>query len=402
MEKPKGTYGEAEKQAILRDYHILDSEEEEEFDNITQLAAEICQVPFSLISLFDSGRQWFKSSHGLNIREIPEEHSFCMHALKYPEQTLMVSDSLNDKRFADNPLVTGYPQVRFYAGVPLLIPQGFALGTLCVVDQEPRTLTRIQLNSLQILAKQVIELMELRKVNQNLINLKKDLEIRNTELEQFAYVVSHDIKSPLASIVLSSEMLRENFGDAIDEGNDQLLKVLNRASTKIKNLADGILSYYHGERAMNDLAESFNLKTCIQDIIEVIRLNQPAAFDFPEEDILIRTNKTAFEQILINLLQNALKYSDKEKTIIQIRFRATDEFYAFEVQDNGRGIAEADQQKIFKPFTTLGLPDRSGLTGTGIGLSIVKKLVEKLGGKIQVRSTPQEGTRFEFTRGKHN
>ncbi|MFI5125177.1 MAG: hypothetical protein ACHQDF_07640, partial [Chitinophagales bacterium] len=75
MEKPKGTYGEAEKQAILRDYHILDSEEEEEFDNITQLAAEICQVPFSLISLFDSGRQWFKSSYGLNIREIPEEHS---------------------------------------------------------------------------------------------------------------------------------------------------------------------------------------------------------------------------------------------------------------------------------------------------------------------------------------
>src|SRR5678815_1761070 len=98
-----------------------------------------------------------------------------------------------------------------------------------------------------------------------------------------------------------------------DRGNDQLLKVLNRASTKIKNLADGILSYYHGERAMNDLAESFNLKTCIKDIIEVIRLNQPAAFDFPEEDILIRTNKTAFEQILINLLQNALKYSDKEK-----------------------------------------------------------------------------------------
>jgi len=402
MEKSKRTYGEAEKLEILKNYHILDSEEEEEFDNITRLAAEICQVPFSLISLFDSGRQWFKSSHGLHIREIPEEHSFCRHALKHPGETLLVSDSAKDKRFVDNPLVTGYPHVRFYAGAPLLIPQGFALGTLCVFDQQPATLSKTQLSSLQMLAKQVIQLMELRKANLDLKNLKSDLESRNSELEQFAYVVSHDIKSPLASIVLVSEMLRENFGGSIDEGSDQLLNVLNRASSKIKNLADGILSYYHGERALNDLAESFNLGNCIQEIIDLMRVNQQTVIHFPREDDIIHTNKTAFEQILINLIQNALKYSDKEKTIVEIRFRKTDEFYAFEVQDNGRGIPEADRQKIFEPFTTLGIQDRSGVLGTGIGLSIVKKLIEKQGGQIQVWSAPAGGSIFAFTLRKFN
>lgn len=401
MKKPASSYGETEKSDILKDYMILDTEEEEEFNNITRLAAEICQAPVSLISLSDSRRQWFKSSFGLAIREIPEEHSFCSHALEHPEETLLVQDARMDKRFSDNPLVTGNPYAIFYAGVPLVTSHGFALGTLCVVDHQPRTLTETQINSIQILAKQVVQLMELRKANLNLKKLKKNLESRNSELEQFAYVVSHDIKSPLSSIVLTGEMLRENFGDSIDEGNDQLLNVLDRASSKIKNLADGILSYYHGERALNDQAESFKLGHCIQEIVEVMRIHQQAEIHFPREEIVIHSNKTAFEQILINLLQNAIKYGDKEKTIIHVRFRDAERFYHFEVQDNGRGIAKADQQKIFELFTTLGIPDRSGALGTGIGLSTVKKLIEKLGGEIRVLSDGKTGSRFEFSLKKY-
>ena len=397
MKKPVLPPDEAERLAALKEYEILDSDREEEFDDITTLASEICQTPISLITLIDSNRQWFKSGHGLEVRETPRDYAFCGHALNHPDKTLIIPDSHKDERFADNPLVTGSPHVIFYTGVPLVNPQGYALGTLCVIDQKPRTLTEIQLKSLQLLAKQVVQLMELRKANRSLHKLKENLQARNTELEQFAYVVSHDIKSPLASIVLTAEMLRENFGDSIDEGNDQLLKVLNRASFKIINLVDGILSYYRGERALSEKADDFDLKSCIQSIVEVLKVSQPAEINYPPETVFIHTNKTALEQILINLLQNALKYGDKDMTRIDIRFREEESFYHFEVEDNGQGIAAEDQHRIFDLFTTLGIRDRSGILGTGIGLSTVKKLVEKQGGEIRVRSTLQVGTVFEFS-----
>ena len=166
---------------------------------------------------------------------------------------------------------------------------------------------------------------------------------------------------------------------------------------KIKNLVDGILSYYRGESAMNELAELFELKSCIQSIVEVLKVSQSAEINYPEKEVLIQTNKTALEQILINLLQNALKYNDKEKASIEIRFHEGEDFYYFEVEDNGRGIADEDQKQIFELFKTLGIQDRYGLLGTGIGLSTVRKLVEKLGGEIHVQSTPGSGSVFEFS-----
>ncbi len=322
---------------------------------------------------------------------------FVFEALAHPGEILIFSRSPADAAIAGHPLVPGMPDICFYAGIPLVNPQGYALGVLCVIDRCQRSLTETQLKSLRILANQVMQLMELRKANQHLSRLKEDLEKRNNELEQFAYVVSHDIKSPLASVVLSGEMLRENLRHSMDENNDQLLKVLNRASLKIKNLVDGILSYYRGESAMNELAELFELKSCIQSIVEVLKVSQSAEINYPEKEVLIQTNKTALEQILINLLQNALKYNDKEKASIEIRFHEGEDFYYFEVEDNGRGIADEDQKQIFELFKTLGIQDRYGLLGTGIGLSTVRKLVEKLGGEIHVQSTPGSGSVFEFS-----
>ncbi|MDP4251459.1 MAG: HAMP domain-containing sensor histidine kinase [Bacteroidota bacterium] len=242
---------------------------------------------------------------------------------------------------------------------------------------------------------------ELDKTRQLLNKLKEEQRIRNNEQEHFAYVVSHDLKSPLASIVLTSEMLRENFGDAIDEGNDQLLQVLNRATFKIRNLADGILSYYRAERAMNEPPETFNLSACVQMIVETLRPGLSAEIHYPQEGALIHANKSALEQILGSLMHNAIRYNNKEKTILYIRFLEDEMFYYFEVQDNGKGIPVEDQQRIFDLFTSLG-DDRSGIPGLGIGLSNVKKLVENEGGKIRVHSVLQEGSLFQFSLKKSN
>jgi signal transduction histidine kinase len=315
----------------------------------------------------------------------------------FPHEHFIVSDLRKDERFKDHPLVKGDPQIVFLAGIPLTNPQGFALGTLCILDKRPRILSDSQLKALKILSRQIIHLLELRKANLRLSSLKSDLEARNEELQQFAFVVSHDIKSPLASIILTSEMLRENFGENIDEDNDQLLKVLGRASLKIRDLVDGVLAYYRSESALSENAELFELRPFLFSIAEMFKTNQAVDIRIPQEDRHLFMNKTALEQIFVNLIQNALKYNDKEKPIVQIGFSEDDTFYCFVVTDNGKGIAPEEQQKIFEVFKTLGQRDRFGIQGSGIGLSTVKKLVEKLSGGIDLKSVQGQGTEFSFS-----
>jgi signal transduction histidine kinase len=402
MLKPLIPQNEKERLAALREYNILEADAGKEFDDITLLASEICQTPISLITLIDEQRQLFKAGANLPASEIPRDLAFCSHAINHPLEPYVIEDMRADERFSDHPFVQGDPHVVFYTGIPLTNPEGFPLGTLCVLDKKPKKLTQSQIHSLKILAKQVVQLFELRRANFRLKALKETLEARNEELQQFAYVVSHDIKSPLASIVLTAEMLRENFGETIDEGNDQLLKVLNRASFKIKHLVDGILAYYRAEKALSDGAETFQLNPFLLSIAEMLRVNQEAEIIYPSDLARIHMNKTALEQILVNLLQNALKYNDSEHPRVEISFAQDETYYYFTIADNGRGIAYHEQEKIFELFTTLGLRDRFGSQGTGIGLSTVKKLVEKLSGKINLNSVPGEGSTFSFSIKKEN
>jgi len=149
--------------AELRRYAVLDTPPEDAFDDLTRLAAQICGTPIALVSFVDAHRQWFKSRVGIDTPETPRDIAFCAHAILNKEEALVVPDALQDERFADNPLVTGDPKVRFYAGTPLVTPSGHALGTLCVFDRKPRQLTAAQLDALQVLGRQVVRLIQLRE-----------------------------------------------------------------------------------------------------------------------------------------------------------------------------------------------------------------------------------------------
>jgi GAF domain-containing protein len=161
----------------LRSYKILDSQPEAQFDELTELAALICDVPISLISLIDSDRQWFKSRFGLNLQETPRAQAFCTHAIMQPEM-FVVPDAAKDERFAQNPLVTGDLHIRFYAGAPLASRDGHLLGTLCVIDHQPHTLTDAQTKALEILSHLVIANIELRR---DLQELKDALAVREAD-----------------------------------------------------------------------------------------------------------------------------------------------------------------------------------------------------------------------------
>lgn len=158
---------EAQRLQSLHAYQILDTLPERDFDDLTALASHICGTPIALISLIDHDRQWFKSRVGLDASETPRAVSFCAHAI-HGDDTFIVPDAARDARFAQNPFVTGDAHIRFYAGTPLRAPDGFNLGTLCVVDNVPRTLSPEQENALEALGRQVVNLLELRRAVQNL------------------------------------------------------------------------------------------------------------------------------------------------------------------------------------------------------------------------------------------
>lgn len=145
---------EAARLAALSECNILDTPVEKAFDDITHLAAYICGTPIALISLLDAERQWFKSKVGLDVAQTPRDIAFCAYAIK-PNDILIVPDALADSRFANNPLVTSDPYIRFYAGVPLVTPEGHILGTLCVIDYVPRELTPKQIEALLTLGHQL-------------------------------------------------------------------------------------------------------------------------------------------------------------------------------------------------------------------------------------------------------
>lgn len=174
--KVKSSQQEAARLKALRQYQILDTPSEQVYDDITQLAAFICNVPIALISLVDSNRQWFKSKVGLNVNETSRDVSFCSHTI-VNDTMMVINDTLCDPQFVDNPLVTCAPGIRFYAGAPLITPQGYAIGTLCVIDRQPGELSDAQKTMLEGLARQVVMQLELKRVSSQLADALEKIDL---------------------------------------------------------------------------------------------------------------------------------------------------------------------------------------------------------------------------------
>ena len=397
MIAPKDYRQEVERQKDLESYSILDTLPEIDYDNLTAIAAEICGTSISLISLIDTKRQWFKSHHGLSSTETPREHAFCAHAINDPENIFIVQDAREDKRFHDNPLVVADPYIIFYAGVPLVSEKGLPLGTLCVIDHKAKQLSQRQLKALTALSNQVMNLLELRKTKKLLEEAFEGLEIKNQELEKFASIAAHDLKSPLIGIAGMTKIFIEEYGSTIDEEGKSMLDLIEDSSDKLRRLIDGLLEYSRSENALKEKKSRINLDQLLSDMANLFVYEETLTLGLKSTLSELVTNRTVIDQILINLVANAIKYNDKKQTIVEIGVSESETHYELYVQDNGPGIAPEHQEKIFRIFEVLKANDKFGESGNGIGLATVKKMVEKCGGSISVESELGKGSKFLFT-----
>jgi len=294
-------------------------------------------------------------------------------------------------------MVTGPTKVAFYAGVPLINEDGYALGTLCVLDQQTHTLSTQQIEALKTLAKQVVDKIELRRKVLTLEKANQELLNSNVLIQKFASMAAHDIKNPLSTIMLTSQALKIRLEKIQDEGCLRLVD-LNVTSTKnLLGLVDEMLEYSKAPSLLITKKQQVDLNSLLRKVIAMVAVPENIEIILPEENHSLYVSIIVFEQIMLNLLSNAIRYNNKEQGYVKIAFEQDEEFYRFEVEDNGIGIAEQYHEKIFGNNFTLKTTDRYNDKGSGIGLSTVKDLLGVLNGNISVRSVPGEGATFFAT-----
>ena len=389
---------ESLRQNDLKQYMILDSVDEEQFDRITELASIICETPISVISLVDKDRQWFKSRHGnIPVTETSRDIAFCSHAILDPNNILVVNDVQKDERFRDNPLTTGDPHINFYAGAPLISEAGFPLGTLCVIDHKPRELSEYKLKALKMLADWVVVQMELKRKNYELERMQIELQSTVRELKHFGQVISHDLRSPLRGIMILAKELENDYGPLLDDEGKRITSFIYNRSAFMNKMALQLLEYASTPRLLQESRENFPVKSLFDETAMMLDIPEHFRLEYNVNGQEMIAPKMAVQQILLNLCTNAIKYNDKDNGVLKLDFKESETHYQFSVEDNGPGIPASFQVKMYELFQTLNITDRNSEKGTGIGLTTVKKLVETLGGSIDLHSEVDKGCRFVFT-----
>ncbi|MEL7535909.1 MAG: ATP-binding protein [Pseudomonadota bacterium] len=363
---------------------VLDTEADPAFDDIVELAAEICEVPIALISLVDHDRQWFKARVGLEAEQTSRDVSFCGHAILTPEQLMQVEDATRDSRFRGNPLVTGEPGIRFYAGAPLVSTTGSALGTLCVIDREPRRLSDFQNRALSRLAGQATQLLEALSVN-------RALQESNDDLMRFAISASHDMQAPLQGIRQLAEFIKADVGETLPkESLSHLTTIVSRADRMLDSLR-GLLLYSRigtSER----VADCVSTDDVLTQAAELALGNSDFRIERPEAMPNVFAPHAIVELVFRNLLENAVKHHDKARGQVTVSWQELPTAVEISFCDDGPGIDATYADRVFEIFETLQPKSRGG--GSGIGLALVRRAINKAGGSVAIEPRNGRGACF--------
>src|ERR1700712_2753736 len=339
------------------DYSILDTGDEKDFNDLTTLASAICQTPIALINLFDEKRQSVKSLIISNIAKSALEQSFNLPDISAEQDILIVEDAASDERFLANPYINDHDKITFYAGVPLVNDDGVTLGSLSVIDRQQKSLTAEQINALKIIARQVVDKLELRKkaiVSEDTI---RELRYSNLFMQKFNAMAAHDIKNPMSSILLSAQSLKFRL-QKLQDADCERLADLNISSTKrLMTLLDDMLAYSRSPSLLLTQKVKIDLHELLTAVISMVSIPENFTIALPPDKHSLFISSVAVQQIFINLLTNAIRYNDKAEGLLQIRFREDEDHIYFEVEDNGIGIDKAYHEKIFHNSFTLKITD---------------------------------------------
>jgi len=379
-------YIEAERLRAISLYEIIDTPREGNFDRITRLAATLLNVPIALISIVDDKRIWFKSRYGLQENEIPKNPE--LFASAFLSKEFYHSNGHKDELALKNPILAHDKGYKFYASAPLLTKDGYNLGVLCVIDRKSRQITGDEQKILTELAAMVMDEMELRLAARRSYRLQRE----------FLSVAIHDLKNPLAGILSFSEMLKKETS----------LETIRKFNVFFKQSADKMLKIIEGllQTSILELEETKLSRIPIRfiEVVDsVIKGNRSQAERKNQElivsifnDSLVSADPNKLGEAMDNLLSNAIKYGPEGKPI-QIIVKESEGRARFEVIDEGPGLTEEEQRKVFQKFPHLSPVPTGGESSTGLGLSIAKKLVELHGGTIKVESDGKnKGSKFSI------
>ena len=400
MLSPAVPHNEEQRQRKLDLYRVVDTPPEEVFDRITRIVAEVIDVPIALVSLVDRGRQWFKSRHGLDAPETPREISFCGHTILSGD-ILEIEDASKDVRFRDNPLVTGGPAIRFYAGATLRTPDGFNLGTLCAIDRKPRRLSPRFRQLLRDMAMIVVDELELRVALRAALAESARKSTEHLEKDAFFTSVTHELRTPLTSIRGSLGLIEGGAVGPVPEAMQSLIAVANRNVNSLLDLINDLLDVQRLDFGKMDFdfgivdAAQLLRETCEE--MQGVAAQRNVRLDVQAAAVpAIAGDRNRLRQVLANLLSNAVKFSP-DGGVVTVRLGEESGSLRFSIDDRGPGIPEAFRSRIFGRFSQA--PGDARNKGSGLGLAISKAIVEAHNGRIGFDSTvgAGSGTTFHVT-----
>lgn len=392
---------------VLHSYGILDTPAETAFDRITTLCSRLFKVPIALVSLVDRNRQYLKSCYGLNVTETPREVSFCAHTIVNKSDPLVVEDATKDPRFRDNPLVTGEPFIRFYAGIPILGRENAALGSLCLIDRRPRSLSDDDLFNLSDIACLVEDELALHERRRAALDAEKkyrslhqtvraSLDHLRTNLVQ---VMPHELRTPLNGIMGFSQLLQESWKDFSPEQVEEMLRDVCQSGRRMERAVDNYCLFAQLEILASDpqaLLTFFRKEPRpVHAAAEEAATRQAAVWqrtadlqlDLEPGEVLVA--EPYLSKALLETIDNAFKFSPAGSPV-RVRGRLEGDSYLLTVSDEGRGMTKKQTEQVgaFIQFDRA----RFEQQGWGLGLALTQRLAQIFGIAFKLTSEPDKGT----------
>jgi len=413
---------ESQRLGALRSYGVIDTPPELDFDTLTRVAMCATDTPAGVIGLMESDRLWFKSQLGVGVAQLDREIAFCAYAIMSPGELLVIADLQQDPRFRDNPLVTQAPYLRFYAGAPLVDRHGYALGTIAVMDVQPREFSEADRSLLKDMSALAVTALENRtnasklalanaqieeertRLAARVLERTAQLEYANHAKDSFLATMSHEIRTPLAGLLGMMELLGLS---RLDREQEEMLSAAQKSGNSLLRIVNDILDWSKIEAGKLELApRAATLADMFKSVTDTYAqiasekdLHLNVSID-PELSGAHVFDSLRVSQILNNFTSNAIKFT--EHGIVKLganRLARQDgsETVRFSVQDSGTGISPEQQQRLFQHYEQASADTARMYGGTGLGLAICRRLSELMGGTLSVESSPGEGSIFCLT-----